>query len=193
MQGEDHPLHPVPRVSFPRWVQGSRYAPLALRSTPGVTGRRAGACAHALERPVLLKNHAIKITREIDVTDLNEALRGLSVESAVLADLARLQTDEPHRAAVRKLLWQRIEEINGRLGYCCRPWYKALEILDELHTTPRSRRPTTDDDTLIALKAKDRIGHFRDLASLDPEAWWHSEELWQKFCAYRKWVPEDHL
>jgi hypothetical protein len=125
------------------------------------------------------------------VSDLDDALRGLSVESVVRADLEKLKTDAPHRAAVRKLLWQRIEEINGRLGYCCRPWYKALEILAELDTTHPIQ--TTSEDSLIALHAKDRIEHFRVLANLDPQSWWHSEELWRKFCADRQWVPEDHL
>jgi hypothetical protein len=123
--------------------------------------------------------------------DLDQALRGLSVESVVRGDLARLETDAAHRAAVRKLIWQRIPQINGRLGYCSRPWYRALEILDELDAT--HPLPLTADDALYGLKAKDRIGHFRDLASLDPESWWHSEELWRKFCADRSWIPEDHL
>ncbi len=122
---------------------------------------------------------------------LDASLRGLSVESAVLADLARLQTDAAHRAAVRKLLWQRIEQINGRLGYCSRPWLKALEILDELDTTHPLQ--TTDEDAWIALHAKDRLDQIRYNASVDPESWWHNEELWRKFCADRSWIPEDHL
>ncbi len=122
---------------------------------------------------------------------LVEALRGLSVESAVQADIEKLKTDAAHRAAVRKLIWDRIEEISGRLGYCCRPWYKALEILAELDET--HPLPLTDDDNHLALKAKDRLEHIRYNASVDPESWWHSEELWRKFCAYRNWVPEDHL
>ena len=84
---------------------------------------------------------------------LDASLRGLSVESAVLADLAQLQTDAARRAAVRKLLWQRIEEINGRLGYCSRPWWKALEVLESLDET--HPLPLTDDDNHLALKAKD--------------------------------------
>ena len=126
-----------------------------------------------------------------DDADLEEALRGLSVESVVRADLARLETDAAHRAAVRKLIWQRIPQINGRLGYCSRPWYKALEILDELDATHPLQK--TAEDVLVALKAKDRLDHFRYNASVDPESWWHSEELWRKFCADRHWVPEDHL
>ena len=128
-----------------------------------------------------------------DVLDvaLVEALRGLSVESAVLADLARLQTDDAHRAAVRKLIWDRIEQISGRLGYCCRPWYKALEVLESLDTTHPLQ--TTEDDAWIALHAKDRLEHIRYNASVDPESWWHSEELWRTFCADRQWIPEDHL
>ncbi len=128
-----------------------------------------------------------------DVLDVSlvEVLRGLSVESAVIADLARLQTNPVHRAAVRKLLWERIEEINGRLGYCCRPWYKALELLESLDATHQLQ--TTEEDAWIALHAKDRIDNIRYNASRDPESWWHSEELWRKFCAYRGWIPEDHL
>ncbi len=121
----------------------------------------------------------------------DDALRGLPVESAVLADLARLQTDAPHRAAVRKLIWQRIPQINGRLGYCSRPWYKALEILDELDAT--HPLALTADDAFIGFQAWDRLDNIRYNASVDPESWWHSEELWRKFCAYRNWVPEDHL
>lgn len=122
---------------------------------------------------------------------LEEALRGLSVEFVVRADIARLESNAAHRAALRKLIWQRIEEINGRLGYCSRPWWKALEILDELDATHPIQ--TTEDDAWIALHAKDRLDQIRYNASLDPESWWHSEELWRKFCAYRQWVPEDHL
>ncbi len=107
------------------------------------------------------------------------------------ADLARLETDAAHRAAVRKLIWQRIPQINGRLGYCCRPWYMALEILDELDAKHPLQK--TAEDVLIGLRAKDRLDHFRVLASLDPESWWHSEQLWRKFCADRQWTPEDHL
>lgn len=122
---------------------------------------------------------------------LEEALRGLSVESVVRAEIARLETDAAHRAALRKLIWQRIPQINGRLGYCSRPWYKALEILDELDAT--HPLPLTADDALIGLKAKDRLDHIRYNASVDPESWWHSEKLWRKFCADRQWVPEDRL
>jgi hypothetical protein len=123
--------------------------------------------------------------------DLDEALRGLSVESVVRADLARLETDAAHRAAVRKLIWQRIPQINGRLGYCSRPWYKALEILDELDAT--HPLPLSADDALIGFQARERLDQLGYNASLDPQSWWHSEELWLKFCADRQWVPEDHL
>ena len=121
----------------------------------------------------------------------DEALRGLAVESVVRADIEKLKTDAAHRAAVRKLIWQRIPQINGRLGYCSRPWYKALEILDELDATHPLQ--LTADDALYGLKAKDRLDQFRYNASLDPESWWHSEALWRKFCADRQWTPEDHL
>ena len=121
----------------------------------------------------------------------DDALRGLSVESAVLADLEKLKTDAPHRAAVRKLLWQRTKEINGRFGYCSRPWYKALEILDELDST--HPLALIADDALIGHQAWDHLDNIRYNASRDPESWWHSEALWRKFCADRQWVPEDHL
>jgi hypothetical protein len=122
---------------------------------------------------------------------LDEALRGLSVESVVREDLARLETDAAHRAAVRKLIWQRIPQINGRLGYCSRPWYKALEILDELDAA--HPLPLTADDALIGFQARERLDHFRYNASVDPESWWHTAELWRTFCADRQWVPEENL
>jgi hypothetical protein len=122
---------------------------------------------------------------------LDQVLRGLSVESVVRADLARLQTDPAHRASVRELLCQRIYEVHNRYGYPSRPWLKALEVLESLDTT----HPLAfhGDDGAVALHAQDRLEHIRYNASVDPQSWWHSEELWRKFCADRQWVPEDHL
>jgi hypothetical protein len=125
-----------------------------------------------------------------DIHVMSEALRGLHAEAIVIADLDRLKVDAAHRAAVRKVLWNRAEEY-PRVGYRRRPWLKALEVLSALDKTDPLDQ--SNEDQQIALYVKDSLDHIVFIADRDPDSWWHSEPLWRAFCEARGWFPEDNL